>query len=295
MKINYLITCYKGHRQVMKGVFFCLIMIIGCLQVEGQQLEIDWDGSEQELIRFIEDNLARFAVEGFSDGGPDRITFKIRTKPGDTLTDALTLYENGIVRIHHVVDTLSHAQDSTAGNVVVLPDGTLALRKYEIGDTTRGGIVFWVDETGEHGLVCAFADQSDNAAWGTLGNATGAIRDNTYGGMTNTERIIINQGTNVFAADLCAQYDGAGYGDWYLPSKEELNLMWKNLHRFGCPNVAPDNSDCPTALGGFAAVFYWSSTEFDGSGAWGQYFFNGLQTTSLGKNFLERVRAIRAF
>ena len=45
-------------------------------------------------------------------------------------------------------------------NVVRRADGTLALRRYEIGDIAHGGIVFWVDETGEHGLVAATVDQS---------------------------------------------------------------------------------------------------------------------------------------
>ena len=31
---------------------------------------------------------------------------------------------------------------------------------YEVGDFALGGIIFWVDETGQHGLVCAKEDQS---------------------------------------------------------------------------------------------------------------------------------------
>ena len=31
------------------------------------------------------------------------------------------------------------------------------------------------------------------------------------------------------AKTRCYQYRGGGYDDWYLPSKEELNLIYENL------------------------------------------------------------------
>jgi hypothetical protein len=98
--------------------------------------------------------------------------------------------------------------------------------------------------------------------------------------MMNTERIIISQGTNTYAADLCSQYAGGGYGDWYLPSKTELSLMYTNLHQVG--------------LGGFAADFYWSSTENGGFLAHGYDF--GNSTPDIGtKTVPYSVRSIRAF
>jgi hypothetical protein len=48
-------------------------------------------------------------------------------------------------------------------------------------------------------------------------------------GEFHTERIIANQGLGNYAAQLCAAYQGGNYGDWYLPSKYTLNLMWLNL------------------------------------------------------------------
>jgi hypothetical protein len=42
------------------------------------------------------------------------------------------------------------------GEIASVPGTTM----YAIGDIAQGGIVFWVDETGQHGLVCAKSDQS---------------------------------------------------------------------------------------------------------------------------------------
>ena len=31
-------------------------------------------------------------------------------------------------------------------------------KKYQLGDFAQGGIIFWLDETGKHGLVCSKKD-----------------------------------------------------------------------------------------------------------------------------------------
>jgi hypothetical protein len=82
------------------------------------------------------------------------------------------------------------------------------------------------------------------------------------------------------AADICANLNLGGYTDWFLPSKDELYLMYANLKVFG--------------VGGFADYGYWSSSEFDGDDAWVQYFFNGAQLYD-SKDYMYRVRAVRAF
>ena len=67
-------------------------------------------------------------------------------------------------------------------------------------------------------------------------------------------------------------------GDWRLPDKEELNLMYRNLHLKG--------------TGGFANGFYWSSSENSSNIAWYQYFDSGSQSFT-NKNYNNRVRLVR--
>lgn len=184
------------------------------------------------------------------------------------------------------MDTITLAQDITAGNVVRLSDGTLALRQYAVGDTAQGGIVFWIDETGEHGLVCSLNDLEPTPGdlghqWSTVEEVTGSTGDGIGAGEMNTALIIIAQrGDMDSAARLCADLEERGYDDWYLPSKTELEAMYNNLYLAG--------------LGGFADSWYWSSTEGSNVGAWGHIYPTNNMTFDT-KDKLLLVRAIRAF
>jgi hypothetical protein len=181
-----------------------------------------------------------------------------------------------------VMDTVT----DVSANVVRQSDGTLVLRQYKIGDIAQGGIIFYVDESGEHGLAADTVDLSTGIRWyaGTLGD-TQAKGDGPFAGEMNTAIIIsshvaIGDDGSTYAARLCAELQKGGFGDWYLPSIEELGLMYTNLHSGG--------------LGGFASASYWSSTEQDSLQAWYQFFGNGGQTF-MDKSSNIRVRAVRAF
>jgi hypothetical protein len=71
-----------------------------------------------------------------------------------------------------------------------------------------------------------------------------------------------------------------GYSDWFLPSKDELNLVYVNLKLY--------------ALGGFTDGYYWSSSEDSADFALYQRFSSGNQSGT-GKYSTFRVRAVRAF
>lgn len=155
-----------------------------------------------------------------------------------------------------------------------------------IGQSYGGGIVFYVYDNGQHGLIAATADQSTGIRWyGGSNTYTRARGDGVGAGLKNTAIIIANQGPVdgvAFAATICNEYsvtvNGVVYGDWYLPSKHELNLLFLNKN----------------VVGGFANTNYWSSTEVDFYNAWYQVFNFGNQYLT-NKNDPGYVRAIRAF
>jgi hypothetical protein len=156
-----------------------------------------------------------------------------------------------------------------------------------IGESYGGGIVFYVYDGGQHGLIAATADQSTGIRWyGGSNTNTRARADGVGAGLKNTVIIIANQGPvdgNAFAATVCNEYSvtvgGVTYIDWYLPSKHELNLL------YGQRNV----------VGGFDGSYYWSSTEYDLNYAWVHVFnFFGFQG-NYDKGNVYYVRAVRAF
>lgn len=156
-----------------------------------------------------------------------------------------------------------------------------------IGKTYQGGLIFYVDGTGEHGLIAAAADQSAGIQWYNGSYlTTGATATAVGTGLANTTKIIKAQGAGSYAAKLCANLEIGAYSDWYLPSKDELNLMYTNI---GQGAAAP-----LTNVGGFAVAWYWSSSEFGFNYAWFQSFGSGGQLNN-GKYDTDAVRAVRAF
>ncbi|WP_052158304.1 MopE-related protein [Lacinutrix jangbogonensis] len=159
-----------------------------------------------------------------------------------------------------------------------------------IGDFRDGGIVFWVDPNDNtKGLVCAASDQIKAAnGWGCVGVLISGADGTAIGtGNQNTIDIEAQCSTLNTAADICANLTLEGFSDWYLPSKDELNLMYLNL------KVGAN-------IGGFTNYVYWSSSEIDANKAWYQDFSNGSQGDFVNKAYTGGVggldmRAIRAF
>jgi TonB-dependent SusC/RagA subfamily outer membrane receptor len=104
--------------------------------------------------------------------------------------------------------------------------------EYVIGEYLNGGYIFYVDKTGEHGLVCAPSDQSLDALWGHSAPA-GAAGRAIGTGYQNTADIVIGCPEEGIAARLCYDLKMNGYSDWFLPSINELFLMYTNLHSKG--------------------------------------------------------------
>ncbi|RAP34633.1 DUF1566 domain-containing protein [Legionella quinlivanii] len=176
---------------------------------------------------------------------------------------------------------------------------------HQIGELYQGGIVFWVDNTGQHGLIASTHDvNAQGIQWrnGESGNKiTNARADGIGAGESNTRLIIseqtIDNQNGQFAALLAHQYsvseDGETpcvtpanaqslcYGGWYLPSIYELSLLKANLQLQGLTSFAPD--------------YYWSSTESSVSQAWLQNFSTGEVIASDKASTLGHVRAVRQF
>ena len=147
------------------------------------------------------------------------------------------------------------------------------------GDITHG---FWLGTAGDgtSKLIAAPKSTEVTREWGSAGTFRGTA--NTYNGVANTTTLFGFGSTAHPAAYYCRALTTGGYNTWYLPAKDELNTLYSN--KSAVP-FATANS--------FVDSLYWSSTEGNGSGAWGQGFTNGYQDGTSYKGGGYYVRATR--
>jgi len=178
--------------------------------------------------------------------------------------------------LYYVRSYATNSAGTSYGNEVVFT--TLPPQKYHIGQSFGGGIIFYIDTTGQHGLIAAISDQSTATQWGCIYTEIGVTLTVIGSGEANTTSIINGCGSSDIAARICYNLVLNGYNDWFLPSKDELELLY-NLKE---------------VIGGFTSNFYLSSSEASASLAWGKHFGNGYMNIDY-KDVNNYVRAIRKF
>ncbi|GHV80544.1 hypothetical protein AGMMS49944_23350 [Spirochaetia bacterium] len=179
------------------------------------------------------------------------------------------------------------------------------VRAYRIGDSgPAGGLIFYDKGNNSDGWRYLEAAPKDLgvAQWGWYENEKrGPVVSGTGAeigrGRRNTQLIVDalkDGGYTGRAAQLCTSFNYGGYADWFMPSKDELDLMYKNLALKG--------------IGGFTGGYYWSSSvqgdpdnvnisvygDDNSPFAWYQDFSDGSQFGYIKFNNC-CVRAVRAF
>jgi hypothetical protein len=148
---------------------------------------------------------------------------------------------------------------------------------YAIGENYGGGIIFYIDGTGQHGLIAAPTDQITGSYWGCYATKIGGTSTAIGTGQANTTAIVNGCNTPGIAARVCNDLVLNGYNDWFLPSKDELF----QLH-------------VQEAIFGYFSHPYWSSSELDSYSAWYQNLHWADQEKA-SKDEKYHIRAIRSF
>jgi hypothetical protein len=200
-----------------------------------------------------------------------------------------------------------------------------------IGDAYGGGyfagyISHTADGVATHRLIVAPAATgasgtgytiTTNRQWKTANTATSGT-GSAFDGAANTAATIAAGINNHPAAKFCVDLTIGGFNDWYLPSREELDIAYFNLKPTTANNVTNNetrnmysvprrNTNYTTSAparttltafqsgGGeaFQASAHWSSSENASNTAWLFVFSSGDQNGVNGKTAAIAVRAFR--
>src|SRR5690554_1566998 len=167
------------------------------------------------------------------------------------------------------------------GNTISATGGG-STNNFYLGQDTLGSIVFYIyigSDGNQHGLIVN--KNESTAQWQSSGTTTNATR--SWDGVYNTGLM-----TSSPAANYVNGLTDGGFTDWYLPSIDELSILWHN--RFHANNAL--NAGGFTLLSNTA--YYWSSTEDSATDAL-CFLFNRGYSSSYGKSYTYSVRAVRAF
>jgi hypothetical protein len=163
-----------------------------------------------------------------------------------------------------------------------------------IGEVFGGGVVFnlWKDAQGvEHGLIVDTTDLSASQVWSNMyATIIGTSAQSIWDGLSNSNAIVAQAGHTSSAAALCLNSTNGGQSDWYLPSIQELNMLWNSYY-----TVARSLSQISGATQ-MQVAGYWSSSEYDFFNNLGFYFdFSSGPVSVASKYNTYYVRAVRAF
>ncbi|MEI8194143.1 MAG: DUF1566 domain-containing protein, partial [Flavobacteriia bacterium] len=171
------------------------------------------------------------------------------------------------------------------------PAGVGSFTHY-LGEAFGGGIVYhlWKDNLGqEHGLIVDINDLSLNETWSNItGNQVGSAQS-TWNGLGNSNAIAAQPGHVSSAASLCLNSTNGGQTDWYLPSIDELSVLWQNRFIVN-KSLSSVGGSTPLPITGTI----WSSTEWNYMFAW-MFGFTDASTSFAVKTNAMSVRAVRSF
>ena len=180
------------------------------------------------------------------------------------------------------------------GDILCTDNSIVKSSAWPVAGKTAKGVVFYVDNTGQHGWAVHLQDQSTSITWGGYGtdistltnytNARDAITD--LNGYLNTQKIRNAGNSSTYPAAYAVDFANG----WYLPAAGQLRLLFGEIVTLNASLQVVGGTQFPMNT----SWWYWSSTEYDHQSIAWRVVSNGL-LGSYDKNYSGRVRSVRAF
>lgn len=153
----------------------------------------------------------------------------------------------------------------------------------DLGTACADGAFYIGSLPGGPRIYAAPADESGAPRWsGDSGGVPGT--QSTTDGFANSYPAMVGDSHLFPAGYACTSKAPAG--TWYLPAKDELNLLWENRAQLNLAGKGFTIGD------GYDYSYYWSSSEHEHNFAWAQRFSTGSQA-DMAKYETFRVRCVR--
>ena len=217
-----------------------------------------------------------------------------------TLAQSAEICTGQSTTVHAMGENAGFSQGGQAppvaiGDILCTDNSIVKPSAWPVAGKTAKGIVFYVDNTGQHGWAVHLQDQGTSVQWTPYGqytdistltnytNARDAITD--LNGYSNTQKIR-NAGN---ATKYPAAYAVDFANGWYLPAAGQLRLLFGEIVTLNASLQVVGGTQFPMDSG----WWYWSSTEFGQSSAWCVAYSGFVNNPNKINN--GRVRSVRAF
>jgi hypothetical protein len=285
----------------MKNILLLLslIQIISCTKKETAPVQI-------EALQITNIKRTSFYARAWISGSDNFIEkgFCIDTVPGATLANSDKVvvvtgesFEELISGLRYGTTYYIRAFSRTSMNTIYSKEEVIQTEKsvFALGDVFRGGVVCYLDSTGEHGLIVAKKD-AGRFRWQNCNLPINGTSPDIGKGALNTI-LIMNfllipynpcyQNAPMTAAEACYKFVYEGETGWYLPSLLEMKAI---------KNFLSNNTNAIIATEyNLAEDCYWTSTELDQGSA---YLVTGKNTVTntdySSKSDYWAVRPVRA-
>lgn len=253
--------------------------------------EIIADKTDEEAMEFLMEEASYF---NHWEAVYDEIVFIVYERLNKMIEEGSYEYPLAVLKELYYSDVYYYYADMITDAIIHCYTD---LGMWEVGmPGPAGGEIFYDcdadnDEGNADGLISSecgwrYLEMSpwrleDTYTFGGYGTKIGNTSEAVGTGKANTEAIVNKLGNGTYAAKACLDYECGGYDDWFLPSKDELDLMYCNCYENG--SWYADES-----------YLYWSSSESDSYYAWLQSVYNGSQDDCR-RSYDYYVRPVRAF
>ncbi len=185
-----------------------------------------------------------------------------------------------------------HVPPVAVGDILCTDNSIVKPADWPVVGKTAMGIVFYVDNTGEHGWAVHLQDQAITISWGGYGSIIPSLTSYTTArsaasdldGYSNTQKIRTAGNASTYPAAWAVDFDNG----WYLPAGGQLQLLMSEY-------LTINNSFQILNIPQFTFCYYWPSTQYNTTQMWSTYPGGSMHTIGKNQQADYRVRSIRDF